>query len=644
LLRGGTRLEEGRMTDTVVVEEKAGSAISQPITAAASLAALGIVYGDLGTSPLYTLPAITEGVGGAFSPQIGLGILSLIFWALILTVSVKYCLFVMRADNHGEGGILALMALVAGRGYSRAPVLVVMGLFGAALIYGDGIITPAISVLSALEGVNVASDALKPYVMPLSVAILVALFCVQYRGTAALGAALGPVMAVWFVIIGVLGIVGIAHHPAVLAAADPRYGISFLATGGWHGFAILGGVFLALTGAEALYADMGHVGRNSIRMTWYGIVLPALLLNYAGQIALLIAEPGQEGSPFFRLVPGWGLYPLVVLATAATIIASQAIITGSYSMTRQAMQLGWFPGLKIRQTSDTAYGQIYVPFVNWLMMALTVLLTVGFGSSERLAGAYGTAVSTTMLLTTALLYNLMRNQWHWPTPLALLASGVFLSVDLGFFFANLLKIADGGWVPLSFGAIVFVIMTTWHSGIAAVQRKQAASAMKPPEFRAWLRRKKITRVPGTAIFLTRVTELVPPLVIQVAEQFDALPETVIALTVAFQDTPRVDHEQRLELTEVFDGFWDMTARYGFVEVPDLPAVLHGAKLRGCPIDLDKATYFGARDRVIGDRKNRHLWRWQLPLFSFMYRNAVRAVDIFNLPPKNFVEISRQVEL
>jgi KUP system potassium uptake protein len=644
LLRGGTRLEEGRMTDTVVVEEKSGSAISQPITAAASLAALGIVYGDLGTSPLYTLPAIMEGVGGAFSPQIGLGILSLIFWALILTVSLKYCVFVMRADNHGEGGILALMALVAGRGYSRAPVLVVMGLFGAALIYGDGIITPAISVLSALEGVNVASDALKPYVMPLSVGILVALFCVQYRGTAALGAALGPVMAVWFVIIGVLGIVGIAHHPAVLAAADPRYGISFLAKGGWHGFAILGGVFLALTGAEALYADMGHVGRNSIRMTWYGIVLPALVLNYAGQIALLIAEPAQEGSPFFRLVPGWGLYPLVVLATAATIIASQAIITGSYSMTRQAMQLGWFPGLKIRQTSDTAYGQIYVPFVNWVMMALTVLLTVGFGSSERLAGAYGTAVSTTMLLTTALLYNLMRNQWRWPTPLALLVSSVFLSVDLGFFSANLLKITDGGWVPLSFGAIVFVVMTTWHNGIAAIQRQQAATAMKPRALRAWLRRKKIARVPGTAIFLTRMTELVPPQVTQLAEQFGALPETVIALTVAFQDTPRVVPELRLELQEVSEGFWDMTARYGFVEVPNLPAALHGAKLKGCPIDLDKAVYFGARDRVIGDRKNRHLRRWQLPLFSFMYRNAVRAVDLFDLPPKNFVEISRQIEL
>jgi KUP system potassium uptake protein len=494
-----------RMTDVAVTqEEKPASSISHPITAAASLAALGIVYGDLGTSPLYTLPAIIDSAGGQFSPEIGLGILSLIFWSLIITVSVKYCLFVMRADNHGEGGILALMSLVAGRGYGRAPVLVIMGLFGAALIYGDGIITPSISVLSALEGVNVASSALKPYVMPLAVVILVALFAVQHRGSASLGAVLGPVMLVWFIVIGALGITGIVRHPAVLAAIDPTHGVLFLAHGGWKGFAILGGVFLALTGGEALYADMGNVGRNPIRLTWYGIVLPALLLNYAGQIALLIAEPGQSaGSPFFRLSPGWAIYPMVVLATVATIIASQAIITGSFSLTRQAMQLGWFPGLNIRQTSDTEYGQIYVPVINWLIMVMTVVLTVTFGSSDRLAGAYGTAVSTTMMLTTALLYNLMRERWKWPMPLALAVSGVFLLVDLAFFSANLLKIADGGWIPLAFGMLVFFIMTTWHAGIAAVQRQALSVGMKPGQFRAWLRRRKIARIPGTGIFLKR---------------------------------------------------------------------------------------------------------------------------------------------
>jgi KUP system potassium uptake protein len=631
------------MTDIAVDQQKPASSISRPITAAAALSALGIVYGDLGTSPLYTLTAIIDNIGGKFSPEAGMGILSLIFWALIITVSIKYCLFVMRADNHGEGGILALMSLVAGRGYGRAPALVIMGLFGAALIYGDGIITPAISVLSALEGVNVAGDFLKPYVMPLSVLILVVLFAVQNRGTARIGSVFGPVMMTWFVVIAVLGIGGISRHPAVLAAVDPIYGIRFLAGGGWQGFAVLGGVFLALTGGEALYADMGHVGRGSIRITWYCLVLPALLVNYAGQIALMIAEPGQ-GSPFFRLAPSWAVYPLVVLATVATIIASQAIITGSFSMTRQAMQLGWFPGINIRQTSDTEYGQIYVPFVNWVMMGLTVLLTVSFGSSDHLAGAYGTAVSTTMMLTTALLYNLMREQWKWPMSLALGVSGIFFLVDFAFFAANLMKIVDGGWVPLTFGALIFVIMTTWHAGIEAARRKQIAVAMTPRRFRAWLRRRKIARVPGTGIFLTRTSELVPPIVVQQAEQFGSLPETVIALSLAFSDTPRIEPDKRIELEETFPGFWEMTVRYGFVEIPNLPAALRTAKMHGCPIDLAKAVYFGARDRIIRDRKHRHLWRWQLPLFSFMFRNAVRAVDLFNLPPHNFIEISRQVEL
>ena len=633
------------MSDIAIThEERPVPTFPKPITAAASLAALGIVYGDLGTSPLYTTPAIIEGVGGKFSPEIGLGILSLIFWALVITVSIKYCLFVMRADNNGEGGILALMSLVAGRGYGRVPVLVMMGLFGAALIYGDGIITPAISVLSALEGVNVASNALKPYVMPLGVAILVILFAVQNRGTARIGGVFGPVMLIWFIVIGVLGISGIVHHPGVLWAVDPVYGFAFLVRHGWQGFAILGGVFLALTGGEALYADMGHVGRNPIRLTWYGLVLPALLLNYAGQIALLIAEPGQ-GSPFFRLAPNWALYPLVVLATAATIIASQAIITGAFSLTRQAMQLGWFPGFKIRQTSDTEYGQIYVPVINWLMMVMTVVLVVSFGSSDRLAGAYGTAVSLTMMLTTALLYNLMRQRWQWPVWAAAPVSGIFLIVDFAFFSANLLKIADGGWVPLTFGTIVFIAMTTWHAGISAVQHKQAAEGMTPGRFRASLRRRKIARVPGTAVFLTRMADrVVPSQIVEQVEQFGALPESLIALTLSFQETPRVSPDQRLEIDELFEGFWRITVRYGFVEVPNLPAALRDAKVQGCSIDLAKAVYFSTRDRVVRDRKNRHLSRWQVPIFSFMYRNAVRAVDIFNLPPHNFVELSRQIEL
>ena len=633
------------MTDVALVrEQQPASSISRPVTAAAALAALGIVYGDLGTSPLYTVTAIIDSAGGKVSPDIALGILSLIFWALIITVSVKYCLFVMRADNHGEGGILALMSLVSGGGHRRGSALIMMGLFGAALLYGDGIITPAISVLSALEGVNVATSSLKPYVMPLAVAILAALFAVQSRGSARLGAVLGPVMLVWFVVIAALGVGGIIRHPTVLAAVDPRHGIEFLALGGWKGFAILGSVFLAMTGGEALYADMGHVGRNPVRLTWYGLVLPALLLNYAGQTALLIAEPGQAGNPFFRLAPDWAIYPLVVLATAATVIASQAIITGAFSLTRQAMQLGWFPNFNIRQTSDTEYGQIYVPTINWLMMAMTVLLTISFGSSDRLAGAYGTAVSTTMLLTTALLYNLMRERWRWPPLVALATSGVFLFVDLAFFSANLLKIEEGGWVPLTFGALVFTVMTTWHAGLAAAQHQALTVAMTPWRFRAWLRRHKLPRVPGTAIFLTRMRDVVPPQIIFHAQQFGALPETVIALTLSFEDIPRILPDQRLALKEVFPSFWQMTIRYGFVEVPNLPAALRNAKMHGCPIDLGKAVYFSTRDRVIRDRNQRHLWRWQVPLFSMLYRNSVRAVDLFNLPPQNFVELSRQVEL
>jgi KUP system potassium uptake protein len=632
------------MSDTQSGDLPQSNAAERPVSPAAAILALGIVYGDLGTSPLYTLPAVMETMGGKISPQAGLGVLSLIVWALIIIVSIKYCLFVMRADNNGEGGILALMSLVAGRGFERAPALVVMGLFGAALIYGDGIITPAISVLSALEGAEVASTALKPYVVPASVAILVILFAVQNRGTARLGSVLGPVMLVWFITIGVLGATGIWHHPRVLLAIDPRHAILFLVHGGWRGFALLGGIFLALTGAEALYADIGHFGRNPIRASWYAIVLPALLLNYAGQTAHLMTDSGGQGAPFFQLCPGWALYPMVALATLATIIASQAIITGVFSLTRQAMQLGWFPGMNIRQTSDTEYGQIYVPFVNWLMMVLTVALTVGFGSSARLAGAYGTAVSTTMLLTTALLYNLMRSRWEWPIWAAGLASAVFLVIDLVFFSANLLKVADGGWVPLTFGAVIFVVMITWHGGIVAVARKQDEVATTPGMFRRRLGAKGIARPPGTIVFLTRMTDKVPPQMVRHLEQFHSMPQTAIALTVRFAAQPRVRPEKRLELNEIFPGFWEMTVNYGFVEVPDLPRALKGAKARGCPADFAKAVYVAAPDRVIRDREARYLSRWQLPLFAFLFRNAVHAVDRFNLPPANFVEIAREIEI
>jgi KUP system potassium uptake protein len=613
-------------------------------TPVAALAALGIVYGDLGTSPLYTLQAVVDATGGHFSHEAALGSLSLIVWALIITISIKYCLFVMRADNHGEGGILALMSMTGANWSGGRRILIVMGLFGAALIYGDGIITPAISVLSALEGLNVATDIFKPHVVSIAVAILFALFVIQSRGTAQIAKAFGPVMLLWFAVIAALGVAGISRYPAVLAAVDPRYGIALLTGHGWSGVAVLGGVFLAMTGAEAMYADMGHIGRNPIRASWYGIVLPALLLNYAGQVALFLDDPVMDGNPFFRLAPWWSIYPLVGLATVATIIASQAIITGSFSLTRQAMQLGWFPGVRIRQTSSEEYGQIYVPFVNWTMMVLTVALTVSFGRSDRLAGAYGTAVSTTMLLTTALLYNVMRERWRWPAGPALTVSGLFLAVDFAFFAANLFKIREGGWIPLTFGTLVFIVMILWHLGLETMRQQHAALTVTPDDFFRRLKESKVPRVPGTAVFLTRLAGTIPFLIVEHVAQMKAVSETVIALTVRFEDIPRVPPRERIELTKLSDGFWHVTVHFGFVQVPNIPAALKHAKECGCPADLKDAIYFGGRDTLVCSKRRGWLVRARLRLFMLMFRNSVREVDLFNVPPENYVEVGRQIEI
>jgi KUP system potassium uptake protein len=618
--------------------------VARKTTPAAALAALGIVYGDLGTSPLYTLQAVVSATGGHFSPEAALGSLSLIFWALVITISVKYCLFVMRADNHGEGGILALMSMTGANWYEGRRILIVMGLFGAALIYGDGIITPAISVLSALEGLNVATEVFKPHVVSMALVILLGLFAVQSRGTAQIAKAFGPVMLLWFAIIAALGVAGISRYPEVIAAVDPRYGIALLTGHGWSGIAVLGGVFLAMTGGEAMYADMGHIGRNPIRTSWYGIVLPALLLNYAGQVALFLGDPAMEGNPFFRLAPSWSIYPLVGLATIATIIASQAIITGSFSLTRQAMQLGWFPGMRIRQTSSEEYGQIYVPFVNWTMMVLTIALTVSFGSSDRLAGAYGTAVSTTMLLTTALLYNVMRERWRWPAGPALITSGLFLTVDFAFFAANLFKIKEGGWIPLAFGTLVFIIMVSWHFGFEAMRHRHTVLTETPDEFFRRLKQDHVPRVPGTAVFLTRVATTTPFLIVEHVAQMRAMYETAIALTVKFDYIPRVAPRDRIELAKLAEGFWHITVHFGFVQVPDIPAALRQAKDRGCPIDLEDAIYFGARDAVVCSKRRSWLVRAGLRLFTLMFRNSVRAVDLFKIPPEKFVEIGRQIEI
>jgi KUP system potassium uptake protein len=626
------------------VDENRAARVDQPTTPAAALTALGIVYGDLGTSPLYTLNAVVQTFGGKLSPAAALGSLSLIVWLLIITISIKYCLFVMRADQHGEGGILVLMSLTGASWHGRGRAIIVMGLFGAALLYGDGIVTPAISVLSALEGLNVATDFFKPHVMPMAVAILVVLFAVQSRGTARIGWAFGPVMLVWFVTIAVLGLGGIMRQPGVIAALNPAQAVAFLLDNPRTGFVVLGAVFLAVTGGEALYADMGTIGRKPIRTMWYCLVLPALLLNYAGQTAHYLGDPAIAGNLFFRLVPTWAIYPMVLLATLATIIASQAIITGTYSMTRQAMQLGWFPGVRIRQTSDEEYGQIYVPFINWTMMVCTVALTVGFATSDRLAGAYGTAVSTTMLLTTALLYHVMRERWGWSVPAALTVSAIFIVIDFALFAANLVKIAQGGWVPLGFGLLVFSVMTIWHYGTEAVRARHATAAMPPKQFFQHMREMNIPRVPGTAIFLTRVADTTPPLLIHHVEQFGALHQTVVALAIKFAEMPRIPRRQRLEIKELSDDFWQITAHFGFVQVPDLYAALRQAKGSGCDVDLDHAIFFITRDSVVAARVQNILSRARIMLFAFMLRNSVHAVDLFLIPTDNCVEIGRQVEI
>ena len=632
------------------------------------LTALGIVYGDLGTSPLYTLQTVAQAVGGRFTPDSALGVLSLIFWTLIITVSVKYCVFVMRADNHGAGGIMALMSLVGANSLTHgAKVLTVMGLLGASLIYGDGVITPAISVLSAVEGVNVVTETFKPFVMPIAVAILIALFAAQRFGTEKIGRAFGPIMLLWFGVIGLFGLTGILRNPHVLAAANPAYAVAFLAHSRGVGFLVLGGVFLCITGAEALYADMGHLGRGPIRRSWYWIVLPALLLSYGGQTALLIEKRTVSGNPFFQLAPAWAVLPLVVLATLATVIASQAIITGSFSMTRQAMQLGWLPGVNIRQTSDRTYGQIYVPAVNWLMMTATVAIAVAFGSSDRLAGAYGTAVATTMLLTTCLLYAAMRRIWHWSAALSLAVAGVFLVVDVAFFLANLLKIADGGWLPLTLGAAMFFIMSTWRSGLECVHESLDLPDEVPQRFLDDLVAGKVPRVPGTAIFLTKSAQKIAPLVVYHVRHMGSLHERVVTLTVEFEETPRVaDGEcgsdakvtsfasgpkapqatfgNRITAESVTAGLWHATVRFGFMEIPDLRRALSKLKQLDPSIDIDNGIYFAARDLIVRKAGHGRLSHWRLPVFAFLYRNAVKVVDRFQLPSRNVVEVARKIEV
>jgi KUP system potassium uptake protein len=615
---------------------------SQPLRLA-MLAALGVVFGDLGTSPLYTLQTVVQAMDGQVTRAGALGTLSLIVWTLIVTISIKYCLFVMRADNRGEGGILALMSLIGANGPGLKP-FTVMGLLGAALIYGDGVITPAISVLSALEGVNAATDAFKPYVMPAAVLILIALFASQRFGTARIGQAFGPVMLLWFTVIGLLGLISIVHHPEVLAALDPSHAVRFMMHSGGRGLLVLGGVFLCITGGEALYADMGHFGKQAVRCSWYFIALPALLLSYAGQTAFLMNSGAVKGNPFFLIAPAWSIYPMVLLATIATIIASQAIITGSFSMTRQAIQLGWLPVLAIRQTSDRVYGQIYVPVVNWLLMVASVSTTIAFGSSDRLAAAYGTAVATTMLLTTVLLYQAMAEVWRWPRLVAVLTGGLFFIVDLAFFSANLLKIEDGGWLPLSLATLIFVVMTTWRKGLEAMHSELTQTPAEAERFLSKLKSGAIPRIDGTTVFITRSNQRVSRLIVDHCRYTGVLPRRTVALSIRFETTPRIAEPKCTVVEQLADGVWLVVARFGFFEIPDLRAALNRASGLDQPIDFERARFVAARDLVVRKPRGSALSSWRIGLFAFLYRNSAKIVDRFNLPPQRVIEIARQIEI
>ena len=578
-----------------------------------------------------------------------LGSLSLIFWTLIIIATIKYVGVAMRVDNHGEGGIMALMALVGGRKGLRVhdrkrSIIVAVGLFGAALIYGDGVITPAISVLSALEGLSIVTSSLEHYVVPATVGILVLLFFVQPRGTASIGKLFGPIMAVWFVSLGALGVWGIAQHPSVLEALNPAYGLDYLFSGGMTSFMVLGAVFLCVTGAEALYADMGHFGRRPIQLAWVFVVFPCLVLNYAGQSALVLNGTPMADNMFYALCPKALLIPLVILATAATIIASQAIITGAFSMTRQAIQLGWLPRLRVKQTSALGYGQIYIGVVNWVMMVITIALTIAFQKSDNLAAAYGIAVSATMLMTSVLLFMAMLEKFNWGLPLSIAVAGSFILVDCAFLFANAAKIEDGGYIPISLAMVIFGLMWIWHSGRDAIIQVLKSKYIRTDTFLKELAEKGVPRVPGTAVFLTRSKEGVPPVMAWHLKHNRSLHERVMVINVSIEPVPFVRKEDRLRFSPEGPNFWRVTVNFGFMERPEIPPIIEEAKARGCDIHLDDVTYYVGRETVVSRSDGKGLPKWEEVIFAAMERNAAQVTDFFRLPVDQVVEIGRQVAI
>ena len=630
-----------------------------------SLTALGIVYGDIGTSPLYALQQCFTSKEHVLapSPENVFGILSLMVWLLVLVVAVKYIVFIMRADNRGEGGILALLALLLQyerrRTDSRRRVLLIaLGLFGASLLYGDGVITPAISVLSAVEGLNVATSAFEPYVVPVSLLILFVLFTLQQFGTRRVGTGFGPIMLVWFVTIGALGVVEIAREPQILLALNPWHGVNFFVLNGRIGFLTLGAVVLAVTGAEALYADMGHFGKRPIRLAWFSLVLPALLLNYLGQGALLLREPGAVANPFYLLAPRLLLIPLVVLATMATVVASQALISGAFSLTQQSVQLGYSPRVTIIHTSAHAVGQIYIPEVNKALAAGCLLLVVSFKSSQSLGAAYGIAVTGTMAITSLLFAVVARSRWHWPLSRVVPLTAVFLALDLSLFLANIIKIASGGWVPIAIALAVYTLMSTWKTGRALLSHALHAGALPIDLFLADVARRKPARVSGTAVFMTSSNSGVPVVLLHHLKHNKVLHEQVILMSVMTEDVPEIRQEERVTVEPLDLGFFRITARYGFMESPYVPEILQHAREQGIKAKPNDTTFYLGREHVIvaagepqpgvrrapADEAWPRMATWRKKLFVLMSRNARSATGFFGIPPNRVVELGAQVEL
>ena len=614
-----------------------------------ALGAMGVVYGDIGTSPLYTVKECFHGMHAiALTTTNILGVMSLIFWSMTVVVTIKYVMFILRADNEGEGGIYALVALFLGKGSKEVSErtvkwLAFLAIFGAALLYGDGIITPVISVLSAVEGLNIATSAAEPFVLPLSCAVLVGLFAFQSQGTGRIGKVFGPIMLFWFSTISVLGMVQILRRPEILAALDPSYAIAFFVTNRLHGVVVLGAVVLCLTGGEALYADMGHFGRDPIRISWLTLVFPALLLNYFGQTALLLEVPQAAINPFYGLVPRALLYPMVALSTTATVIASQAMITGVYSLTQQAIQIGYCPRLSIVHTSGETKGQIYMPWVNTVMMIGCLVLALTFKESGRLAAAYGIAVTGTMAITTLIYYYVTRYNWGWPAWKALLPAVVFLFFDLSYFGANLLKFVDGGWFAVGVAIILTVVMLTWHDGRAILAKRYEDARVPVEVILNDIETYKLVRTPGTAAFLSVSPFGTPLVLLQLLKHTEALPERVILLSVTSGNTPYVSKKKRLTISDLGHGFYRIVAKYGFMQTPKVPEVLEMATQAGLELDVYSTTFYLGRETLLSSGPAK-MASWRKALFAFLSRNAWNVSTYFGIPPERVVELGSQVQL